>query len=271
MRSQGARSFQLWMIGLTILVALAVGYATADLLTQGPDGDVGALQPLPDGTQPFPTASADPAASPSAVSSAGVTTAPTEGASAAPSPEPARVFIDETFEAASGDWPSQTSERWSAGYENGSYRLTINGQTSVGVNARPPDDVREYSVDVDVTIDQGGAGLVFLFAEPQQSYWLVISGDGAYAIQYSDNGEVVQVRDWVASEALRVDPGAANRIRFERRGSTISFFANDTPLTTFDIPEGDWTNRFGLVITARSGAGSATFDNLRGERLSGTS
>jgi hypothetical protein len=266
MRSRGVRSLQWWMVGLTILVALVVGYTTADLLTQGPSGEVGGLQPLPDVTQPFATTPAEPDTLASAAPASAATARPDVAEDASPAPA-ARVFIDESFDAASGDWPSQTSDRWSAGYDNGRYQLTLSGQTSIGVNARPPDDVTDYSIDVDVAVDAGGAGVVFLFAEPQQSYWLLISSDGAYAIQYEDGDEVVQIRDWTPNDALRADPGATNRLRFERNGATISFFANDTPLTTFDIPDGEWTNRFGLVLTARSGDGSATFDNLRGERL----
>jgi len=247
---------QLALVGLTILCALAVGYAIAALTgnpTQiGPGGNI--VVP------PAETASADVPAQ----------TATSEAGAAVPSARPsvaaqADVFIDESFDQTSSSFPPREAATWSAAYVDGRYQLTLNGQTNISLVGDLP--AINYRLSIDVRVSEGGAGVVFLGAQPSTSYRMVISPDGAYSIERQQATTVEKIVDWTTNEALAEQPGELNQLRVERRDGSIQFFANDQLLTTFEVPAGDFTNRYGFVLTSRSGEGQASFDNLRGETL----
>lgn len=266
---------QFALVGLTIVCALAVGYAIAALTGNNsrqlsPLGEIAA----PDETAVAQSPAVDQVAP--GASAAALALEESPFASVEPSPPPmvsapatsssaAEVFIDESFNTTSPSFPPKQEATWSAAYVDGQYRLTLNGQTNIGLVGVLP--AINYQLDVDVRVNEGGAGIVFLGAAPSTSYRLVIAPDGAYSIERQDGTTVEKVVDWTASQSLTADAGALNRLRVERRGSTVEFFANDKPLATFEVPAGDFTNRYGFVLTSRSGEGSASFDNLRGEKL----
>lgn len=280
MRSNHSRKFQVAMVGLTVVCALAAGYITAVLAGGGvgfgsrPPAElptlsvavmvetetIVALDPVITET---PTATTTPTPSP--------TQSATPTATSEPTPEPATVFVEETFDRVSEGWPTGETDTWSAGFADGRYRLKLNGQTSIGFTAATPVD--NYRLTVDVAAVEGGAGVVFLFAEPATSYRLIVSQDGAFAIERQEGNATTQesvvtkIVDWTESEAIQTAPGALNRLTIERQGEKIRFIANNQPLSEFSVPPGPFVNRYGFVLTSRTGQGEATFDNLRGEQL----
>ena len=58
------------------------------------------------------------------------------------------------------------------------------------------------------------------------------------------------------------------RVRIQRQGNTIQFFANDQPLTAIDVPDGRVTNQVGVVLADSSEQGQVTFTDLVVEQLS---
>jgi hypothetical protein len=273
------------MIGLTIVCALVAGYLTgivagggalsptgvsATLPTIGVDETVvvdATSEPAPSATA-VPQRTATPTVSPTRAASPTPTVSPTATSTAQPQPT---VFIQETFDTAANGWPTGETETWSAGYADQRYQLKLSGQTSIGFTTELPAD--NYRLSVDVAVSGGGAGVVFLFAEPATTYRIIVAADGAYALERQEGNAttneniVTKIIDWTESPALLKTPGAANRLMIERQGQKIRFMANDQPLTDFTVPPGPFVNRYGFVLTARDGQGAATFDNLRGERL----
>lgn len=274
MRLNGSRWNQIVLISLTIICALAVGSVTALLSSGGTP--VAAEIPLPSINSNIATRTATPtvAATPSvevATETAVSTDAPvdestaqptTEVAASAPQPD---LFIDEDFSSQAAGFPTRETPTWSAGFVDQRYQLVLNGQTSIGFTAAIP--TNNYRLDVDVAVEQGGAGVVFLYADPETTYRILITTDGAYALERQSNNEVTKLMDWTESPALQRGPGVTNRLRIERQGDLVRFFANDQPLTEYRIAPGPFVNRYGFVLTSKSGLGKATFDNLRGERL----
>lgn len=279
MRLDHSRKFQIAMVGLTIVCALVAGYITAVIAGGGIGQSVGTDSNLPtlnlDATAEAETASPialDLAQTPATTVEPrpSPTQSPTPTTESTPTPQQAVVFIDETFDGAANGWPTDQTETWSAGLVDGRYQLKLNGQTSIGFTTPTPAD--NYRLSVDLAVAQGGAGLVFLFTEPATSYRIIVS-EGAFAIERQEGNATTQenvitkIVDWTESEALQSEPGAVNRLTVERQGEQVYFFANDQPLSEFAIPPGPFVNRYGFVLTSRSGQGEATFDNLRGEEL----
>ncbi len=264
---------QLGLAALLIAVATGVGYVIGGGIDRRSAVDLAAVE-LPTGfpaetvtpiartatpaLTALPTHTATPALVP--------TTTPTNTPTALP--DDSTIFIRDDFSTTVYGWPQEETDTWSAGYEDGQYVLRLYGRTSVGFTTALPAD--NYRLSVDIAVAQGGAGLVFLFAEPRTTYRFVITPDGAYSIERSvqqqQESVVTKVIDWMPHPALTRD-GSVNRLQIERRGNQIRFLAGGEEITTFAVPEGETVNRYGFVITARSGEAEARFDNLLGERL----
>lgn len=292
MRLQGSRLTQLILVIATVVSALGAGYVLAEVLGGG--RSAGAGVPLPaidtlttavaesETSEPValaPTLTPQPVASAASSSSddgsldgddtddPGTPTPTTPAATPTPSGPPApEVFIEEVFSTPSPTFPTRETATWSAQYVDGRYQLNLNGQTNIALVGELP--AAQYRLNVDVVVEQGGAGVVFLSGQPQQiSYRVLITADGAYAIERQEANTATKIEDWTESNALQQGAGATNRLRVEREGDVVRFFANDQPLTQFDVPPGNFVNGYGFVLTSRSGNGQAAFDNLRGERI----
>jgi hypothetical protein len=178
---------------------------------------------------------------------------------------PQAAFAEDTFSSSASGWPVRETETWSAQYVDDRYQLTLKGKPTIGFSFPLPSE--QYRLGVDVTVRGGSAGVVFLYAEPSTFYQLVIDEENRYAIQRVDGEIVTNVVDWTPSEALSVEPNAADRLRVRREGTLVHFFANDELLTDFAVPPGEVVNRYGFVVNSSNGEAQATFDNLIGERL----
>jgi hypothetical protein len=153
------------------------------------------------------------------------------------------------------------------GYVDGHYQLTLNGQTNLGVATLLP--AERYRLSTDVTVSEGAAGVTFLAVEPAMFYRIMLTNDGRYSIQQVQLGSdtPTNVVGWTVDAALQRGPSATNRLRIERQGGTVRFFANDQLLTEFAVPPGRLLNQYGFALTSPTAHGQATFDNLVGERL----
>jgi hypothetical protein len=150
-------------------------------------------------------------------------------------------------------------------YEDDQYQLTLNGQPNVSVASVIP--VRSYRLSIDVALDEGEAGVMFLAVEPASFLRIMFNTEGAYAIQevQQNSTDVSLLEEWTTSTALQ---GADSiRVQIERQGDTIQFFANDQLLTTFEVPDGQATNQAGVALTTASERGQATFSALVVEQL----
>lgn len=283
MRLNHSRRFQIAMVGVTVVCALVAGYITAVIAGGGlgPSTGTASLPTLNlDATAEAETITAEPDLAETPEATIAPTTSPTQSPTPAqsptpttfstPQPEQAVVFIDETFDGEDNGWPTGETETWSAGFVDGRYQLKLNGQTSIGFTTPTPAD--NYRLSVDLAVSQGGAGLVFLFTEPATSYRVIVA-DGAFAVERQEGNATTQenivtkIVDWTESAALQKAPGAVNRLTIERQGEVVRFIANDQPLSEFSVPPGPFVNRYGFVLTSRTGQGEAAFDNLRGEQL----
>lgn len=174
-------------------------------------------------------------------------------------------LIEDSFSAASSGWIVRDTPTWSAAYTEGQYQLALHGQNNLNLASSIP--AADYRLSVDVTVAQGGAGVVFLAAKPATFYRLMINVDDSYALQLQRQDEVIDIIPWTASVALRGTANVAQRLHVERHGALVQVFVNDQPLLDWSIPAGDTVNQYGFAVTAQQGVALASFDNLIVEPL----
>jgi hypothetical protein len=164
-----------------------------------------------------------------------------------------------------GDWPTRHTATARQGYTDGQYRVALTGQPSIGVSSRLP--TQNYRLSIDIAREQGAAGLVFLAAEPTVVYRIMFDAERGYAIQRLDSttDQVTFAVDWTPRAVVQATP---LRVRIERRGPTLQFFANDEALTTFTVPDGPVINHVGVALEDAAGRGQAAFTNLVVEQVS---
>jgi hypothetical protein len=217
-------------------------------------------------TAPSSTAPAQPTAvlSPTTFAQSEPTSSPLRPSQATATP--LERFVSDSFDSSAGGWLVRDGTRSSAGYVDGRYRLTLTGQTDLGVSLALRGEA--YQLSADVTVRKGGAGLVFLSEKPTTFYRFIITNDGAYAIQSrAQDAAPANLAGWSESAALRRGPAATNRLRLERSGVQVRCYANDQLLTVLTLPDQPFTSQYGFALTAADGLGEASFDNLIGEYL----
>lgn len=222
-----------------------------DLETPGPDDEsgYGRLQLGP------PAQGAAPAGSPPA----GATAATTPAGRA---PTPARAASGPAFQdtfAKSGSGLPTTAE---ARYDAGAYRIAPNAaERAVWANYGSP----YGDVTVDLTVQLGGgapgaAGVVFWQAADDDYYVFAVSADGYYEVARYRAGRWSSLIPWTASDALKA--GAANALRLETRGATVTVTANGRPLGTTQAPA-PGAGRVGLFAATFAQPGlTATFTGI---------
>lgn len=181
---------------------------------------------------------------------------------------PPSVLLEDDFSDPDSGWEEGEYPGGSVGYENGVYAVT-----AAGGEGRMWGLANEYFEDIIIEVDatqiaapandNNAYGVVCREQgdEDGSEYYLLISGDGAYAIAKIEGEEVEYLAGWTASDAVR-QGNATNHIRAVCDGSTLTLFANGERLATAE----DVTFEGGdIAFTATSLEDEPTvihFDNL---------
>jgi len=205
-----------------------------------------------------PTASATPRPTETPVSPPSPTSPP-------PSPTPDDGWLmrsRETFDRPS-TWPAQAETGWASGYTDGRYWLRLSGQQTISY--RVPLDSAEFRITVDVQVENGYAGLVFLANDVGALYRYQLDSAGRYRLGRRQGSNMAALIDWTASSALKRGPDAVNQIEVRRVENQLVLYANQTQLTTFPLPKDQqFTAQVGMTLDAlaRDRVAEAFFDNL---------
>ena len=271
---------------LGLMMVFAIALSGCDLLRTPP-----APTPIPDAaytaaaqtiiaqlTQIAPPATSTPL--PTLVPSPTNTLLPTDTHTATPTNTPAptqteipaltstptnipEILFEDDFSYDTG-WYTDKGEDFSFEYAKGGYRI------SVDILNAPIWSIRERNyTDVRVEVDaaqisgaqDGYYGLVCRHTDSDNYYALVIGSDGAFGIAKSQNGEFVILRTGTAVPGVIKSGEAANRVRADCVGETISLYANDQKLV--EIQDNDFESGYIGVIagTRLSGGVVVLFDN----------
>ena len=174
------------------------------------------------------------------------------------------ILFEDDFSYDTG-WYTDKGEDFSFEYAKGGYRI------SVDILNAPIWSIRERNyTDVRVEVDaaqisgaqDGYYGLVCRHTDSDNNYALVIGSDGAFGIAKSQNGEFVILRTGTAVPGVIKSGEAANRVRADCVGETISLYANDQKLV--EIQDNDFESGYIGVIagTRLSGGVVVLFDNF---------
>jgi len=174
------------------------------------------------------------------------------------------ILFEDDFSYDTG-WYTDKGEDFSFEYAKGGYRI------SVDILNAPIWSIRERNyTDVRVEVDaaqisgaqDGYYGLVCRHTDSDNYYALVIGSDGAFGIAKSQNGEFVILRTGTAVPGVIKSGEAANRVRADCVGETISLYANDQKLV--EIQDNDFESGYIGVIagTRLSGGVVVLFDNF---------
>ena len=135
-------------------------------------------------------------------------------------------------------WETGDYDGGSVGYKDGAYFVVSSemNTTMWGVANQSFDDV---VIEVDgtqvsaPTDNNNDYGVICREHGEGEGYYLLISGDGYYAIAKAENEEFEWLVDWTESDVIR-QGNATNHIRVTCDGSTLALFVNDKRLATAD-------------------------------------
>jgi len=183
-----------------------------------------------------------------------------------PQPAESDVIFQDDFGNSSSGWEVGDYEGGSVGYQSGAYAVVSGNTNSTmwGVANRSFDNV---AIEVDATQVSAGPesnndyGVVCREQGDGNGYYLLVSGDGFYAILKSAQDEFQPLVDWTESSAVN-QGNATNRIKAVCNGSTLELFVNGQRMTSVEdstYAKGD------IALTATTYEDVATevhFDNL---------
>ena len=150
----------------------------------------------------------------------------------APTPTPKAMFYD-PFDDPNSGWPRSDEGDWSVDYVNGEYQILIRAP-SMYVGVTPGVRCTDCAVEVDgrfASPSYGAWGILFGITDMWDAYLFRVDGEQRFSL-YSRSGATWRALvDWTPS--TQILPGqATNRLRVERRGTTISLYANGQHLQT---------------------------------------
>jgi len=170
-----------------------------------------------------------------------------------PPPPPSGVLFQDDFSDPVSGWEVGDYETGSVGYKNGVYFVTSlgNGDTMWGAANRAFDNL---IIEVDATQVSAPAnnnndyGVMCRLQPNGDGYYLLISGDGYYAIAKAIDGDFEWLVNWTESDVIR-QGNATNHIRAVCDGSTLLLFVNGQRLATAE--DGTFA-RGDIALTATS-------------------
>ena len=176
------------------------------------------------------------------------------------------LFTDD-FSDTSKKWNRITDDSGSADYYNNAYRIWVNVADSY-VWANPANEnFVDSRIEVD-TIKNAGPddndfGIICRYEDESQFYFAVISSDGYYGIlkMTTAGAKIIGKDNLLENSAINRGP-AANHLRFDCIGSTLTLYVNDS-LVDQQIDTDYTTGNVGLLAGSFDTAGTdILFDNF---------
>jgi len=250
-----------WIMTVAATLVLA---ALACNLPVGPSGET----PMPATAMPPAFTSQPTAPLPTVAPTEMPTEMPAQPSRPTPAaPLPTGVLSQDDFSDPDSGWEIGDYDTGSVGYKDGAYFVisASDGDTMWGVANQSFDDV---IIEVDATQVSAPAnnnndyGVVCREQGDGSGYYLLISGDGYYAIAKKAEGEDFEwLVDWTKSDVIRQGE-ATNHIRVVCDDSTLVLFVNGRRLAT---AEDDAFSRGDIALTTTTYEDEPTevhFDNL---------
>jgi hypothetical protein len=147
---------------------------------------------------------------------------------------PGEVLYREDFSNNTSGWDRVLNDGGIMDYDSGGYRILVRG-AKMNFWSTPPGNFGDVRIEADVTRLNGPlenrAGLICRYQNGNY-YFFIISSDGYYAIGKFTNGQAILIGQemMVANDAIRGE--GVNHLRADCAGETLTFYVNDTLLTS---------------------------------------
>ncbi len=143
------------------------------------------------------------------------------------------ILFSDDFSTTTHKWDQVTAADRSTDYYLDAYRITVNAVDS-HVWANPKgQDFSDIRIEVDATKnggpDDNDFGIICRYTNENEFYYGVVSSDGFYGIYKvtASGGESIGNESMLESDAI-IQGAAANHVRFDCIGSTLSLYVNNT-------------------------------------------
>lgn len=183
-------------------------------------------------------------------------------------PQASNVLFEDDFADTSTGWEVGAWPGGSVGYKNGAYSVVSGGggETMWGVGNTSFSNV---VINVDTSQvsapsnDNNGYGVVCREQGDGNGYYLLISGDGGYAIIKAENDEFVPLVEWAPTDKVK-QGNAGNHIEATCNGTTLTLVVNgDRVATTEDSTYSSGDIAFAVTSYEDGQASEVLFDNLK--------
>ncbi len=127
----------------------------------------------------------------------------------APTEEPSKIVYQDDFSNSKSGWEEKIWEAGEVAYREGTYQINVKKENWM-VWSNQEQDMPDLGITVDAQVlkatGEGDYGIVCRYQDQDNFYALEISEDGYFSIWKRENGEMVTITDWTASNLI-----AANR------------------------------------------------------------
>lgn len=172
-------------------------------------------------------------------------------ASCAPTPTPATlpppsgsILFQDEFDVSTTGWDRFANEGGIMDYFEGGYRILVQ-RPGLNFWSTPEKDYGDVRIEVDTLKlagpDENRMGIMCRYQNGNY-YFFIISNDGYYAIGKFIDGQTTLLGQTEMQPNGLIQPNMINHLRADCIGSTLSFFINNTQITSVqdaDLASGD--------------------------------
>jgi hypothetical protein len=146
---------------------------------------------------------------------------------------PSNILFSDDFSNTDKKWDQVNDTSRTTEYYNNAYRITVNDTNSDAWANPGKESFTDTQIEVDATKnggpDDNDFGIICRYTDVDQFYYGVISSDGYYGIMKmtTDGGTPIGNDSLLESDKI-IQGAAANHIRFDCVGSSLSLYVNGT-------------------------------------------
>lgn len=131
-----------------------------------------------------------------------------QGQVPAPTEEPSKIVYQDDFSDPNSGWQEKTWEAGEVAYRKGEYQVNIQKENWL-VWSNLDTDMDNLGIAVDTRVvkatGEGDYGVICRYQDEDNFYGLEISEDGYFSIWKRENGEMVTLNEWTASNLIVAD------------------------------------------------------------------
>jgi S1-C subfamily serine protease len=180
-----------------------------------------------------------------------------------PTEEPSKIVFKDDFSDPNSGWDEDSWDAGEVKYAGGVYQVTVTKNNWM-IWSTLSEEKGDLGISVDTQVlsptSGGDYGVVCRYQDENNFYAMEVSEDGYFTIWKQENGEMVYIADWAASDAIPVNQ--ALTIQAVCAGNRLMLGVNGTLLA--EVTDDSFTSgEYGVVVgTYDQGDLKVGFDNF---------